>query len=212
MIDLNNFSYKLTTRHGKPVKNKVYRHYCNLCGTDTGYFAKTYSSKWCNSCVHKSRAKSEETKKKMSLAAIKRYNDPNWQPKSKGPGHIGRRRRAYVSYTTPIQRKMRHTMKTLLWQKLNTRNLNKKGSTFDLLGYNANDLIKHLESKFKPGMTWDNYGVGGWEIDHVMPDSWFQYSSTQDTGFKGSWSLSNLQPMWASTNRSKGARYAGSDK
>jgi hypothetical protein len=148
----------------------------------------------------------------MSEAAIKRYNDPSWTPKQDGPGYSERKIREYQIYTTPVQRKIRKNMKTLLWQKLVTRSLNKNGSTFSLLGYSANDLIKHLESKFQLGMTWDNYGVNGWEIDHITPDSWFEYSSIKDQGFKDSWALNNLQPMWASLNRSKGARYAGRSK
>lgn len=43
-------------------------------------------------------------------------------------------------------------------------------------------------------------------------DSWFVYSSTKDEAFKNSWALNNLQPMWASENRSKGARFASCRK
>jgi hypothetical protein len=211
MIDINDFSYKLTTRHGKPVKNKVYRHACNSCGADKGYLQKNHNTPYCNKCAKVGSTLSEDTKQKMSNAATKRYNDPSWIPQLEGPGYEGRKVRQYKSRTTPLQRKMRHNMKTLLWQKLITRSLNKDGSTFDLLGYDADALIKHLESKFESGMTWDNYGIGGWEIDHAVPDSWFQYSSTQDQGFKDSWSLNNLQPMWASLNRSKGDRYTGKE-
>ena len=209
MVDLNDFSYKLTSRRGRPVRNKVYRHSCNSCGADKGYLQKSHNTPSCNKCAKIGSTISEHVRSKMSSAATRRYNDPSWIPRIKGPGYEGRKIREYKSCTTPIQRKMRKTMKTLLWQKLTTRSLNKNGSTFNLLGYCANDLIKHLESKFAPGMTWDNYGIGGWEIDHIVPDSWFQYSSTQDQGFKDSWALNNLQPMWASPNRSKGARYAG---
>src|ERR1035437_1793315 len=154
MIDISDFSYKLTSRHGKPIKNKVYRCYCNSCGADKGYLAKCYDTPVCNKCNKMGTTLSESTKQKMSEAAIKRYNDPTWIAKSKGPGYTGKRLRAYVSRTTPIQRKMRHNMKTLLWQKLITRSMNKNGSTFSLLGYNADDLIKHLESKFEVGMSW----------------------------------------------------------
>jgi len=212
MIDFNDFSYKLTTRHGKLVKNKVYRHSCNCCGADKGYLQKSHNTPSCNKCAKVGNKLSSHTRQKMSEAAKIRYNDPTWIPKVKGPGYKGRKIREYKSNTTPIQRKIRHAMKTLLWQKLTTRSLNKKGSTFDLLCYTVDDLVKNLESKFAPGMTWDNYGIGGWEIDHIVPDSWFKYSSTQDEDFKNSWALNNLQPEWASINRSKGARYAGRRK
>ena len=45
----------------------------------------------------------------------------------------------------------------------------KVGSAVRDLGCSVADLKKHLESKFDPGMTWDNYGRDGWHIDHIIP-------------------------------------------
>lgn len=111
------------------------------------------------------------------------------------------------TYYTPEQKRIRQTMKANLSARLKQRLIGKnKKSTFDILGYTVDELKKHLESKFEPGMTWDNYGKNGWEIDHITPDSWFKYNSFEDQGFKDSWALANLQPMWAKDNRSKGNR------
>jgi hypothetical protein len=71
------------------------------------------------------------------------------------------------------------------------------------------ELKKHLESKFQPGMSWDNYGRNGWHIDHVRPDISFDYASMNDMEFKECWSLNNLQPMWESDNCRKGSKYEG---
>ncbi len=68
-----------------------------------------------------------------------------------------------------------------------------------LVGYSLEDLKKHLESKFTKGMTWENYGFSGWHIDHQTPKVTFKYSSPDDEEFKKCWSLSNLQPLWATT-------------
>lgn len=78
-----------------------------------------------------------------------------------------------------------------------------------MLGYTMGELKAHLESRFKPGMSWDNYGKDGWEVDHIIPRSLFNYGRPTDIDFQRCWSLKNLQPMWARDNRSKGARYAG---
>lgn len=78
----------------------------------------------------------------------------------------------------------------------------------DLLGYSTEELMKHLESKFKPEMNWENHG-SYWHIDHVKPKSWFNYASTDDAEFKACWALSNLQPLEASINCSKQNRYEG---
>ena len=36
-----------------------------------------------------------------------------------------------------------------------------------LLGCDGKALSEHLEAKFTPGISWDNYGAG-WEMDHVI--------------------------------------------
>lgn len=81
----------------------------------------------------------------------------------------------------------------------------------EILGYTIIELNSHLERKFEEGMNWENrgYGPGKWEIDHVIPDSWFQYSSFDDEAFKQSWGLDNLQPLWYEDNQSKHNRFAG---
>jgi hypothetical protein len=107
-------------------------------------------------------------------------------------------------------KRLRHSMKTALNTRLKAHGSSKSyQSTFDLLGYSVEELKKHLESQFEPGMAWENYG--DWHIDHVIPDSWFSYTSTQDKGFKDSWALKNLQPMWAQQNINKGNRFAGKE-
>jgi 5-methylcytosine-specific restriction endonuclease McrA len=46
-------------------------------------------------------------------------------------------------------------------------------------------------------------------IDHIVPDSWFEYNTTKCDGFKKSWALDNLQPLWAKDNLRKGNRFVG---
>ena len=85
---------------------------------------------------------------------------------------------------------------------------NKNGRCWeDLVGYNLQNLMIHLEKLFKPGMTWDNYGMKGWSIDHIKPISKFNFVSYEDEEFKECWALENLQPLWHKENISKGAKY-----
>jgi len=65
------------------------------------------------------------------------------------------------------------------------------------LGYTLNDLISHLESLFRKGMSWENYGKH-WDVDHKRPISWFS-----EKEFLDGWKLSNLQPLESSTNSAK---------
>lgn len=74
--------------------------------------------------------------------------------------------------------------------------------TFELLGYTVDKLMRHLEKKFEPGMSWDNYGW--WHVDHKIPLAAHNYETPDDEDFKRAWALKNLQPMWAPENMSKG--------
>lgn len=84
----------------------------------------------------------------------------------------------------------------------------KRRPTFDLLGYTPAQLMAHLESHFTPGMSWDNFGRGGWHIDHMVPLSAFNYESPEHIDFQRAWALSNLRPLWERDNLSKGAKLA----
>ena len=76
-------------------------------------------------------------------------------------------------------------------------------STVEKLGYSLEDFKKHIESKFKDGMTWENHGL--WHIDHIKPVSKFKVLTYDDA--KKINELKNLQPLWAKENLSKGDRY-----
>jgi hypothetical protein len=81
---------------------------------------------------------------------------------------------------------------------------NKSASTLELLGCSVKFLKLHLESQFTEDMSWENYGLGGWEIDHIYPCASFDLSKPLEQQICFHWS--NLQPLWASDNRSKGAK------
>jgi 5-methylcytosine-specific restriction endonuclease McrA len=75
----------------------------------------------------------------------------------------------------------------------------------ELVGYTLEDLIKHLEARFEPWMTWNNYGE--WHVDHIKPKSLFRYENTEASEFKKCWALENLQPLRATENIKKGKRW-----
>jgi hypothetical protein len=78
---------------------------------------------------------------------------------------------------------------------------------FDILGYTSTDLMKHLESKFLPGMSWETYSITTWHIDHIRPLASFNYTTPDCPDFKDAWSLKNLQPLWALDNLTKGSKW-----
>lgn len=80
----------------------------------------------------------------------------------------------------------------------------KSGSTVDDLGCSIEELKKYLESQFDEEMSWDNYGLDGWHIDHIKPLTSFDL--TNEEQFKEACHYTNLQPLWAKDNLSKGSK------
>ena len=74
----------------------------------------------------------------------------------------------------------------------------------DLLGTSDMQIIwKHLEKNFKEGMTRENHGA--WHIDHIKPISSFDLTKPEQQ--RACFHYTNMQPLWAKENLSKGAKY-----
>lgn len=81
----------------------------------------------------------------------------------------------------------------------------KCASSLELLGCSFSDAKAHLEKQFKAGMSWENWSLFGWHIDHITPLSSFDLSKPEEQ--KKAFHYSNLQPLWAEENLKKGAIY-----
>ena len=79
----------------------------------------------------------------------------------------------------------------------------KSKRTMELLGVPHLDFLKAwLQSQFKEGMTWENRHL--WHIDHIIPCSSFDLTKPEEQA--KCFHYTNLQPLWASENLSKGNR------
>lgn len=104
---------------------------------------------------------------------------------------------------TDIKYKLRRNIKAGIYSSLKK---GKNGNSWEkLVGYTTNDLKQHLEKQFDKNMNWNNYG-NFWEIDHILPISYFKFQSYNDEEFKKCWALNNLRPLEKSENRSKGSK------
>lgn len=79
----------------------------------------------------------------------------------------------------------------------------KSGDTFKLLGCSLSELRAHLESQFRPGMMWENYGPV-WHIDHRRPCASFDLMDPAQQ--RECFNFKNLQPLFAEENLKKGAK------
>ena len=102
-----------------------------------------------------------------------------------------------------VQHRISKNLRTRIWEVLK-RNV-KSGSTIDLMGCKPSDLMRHLETKFQIGMIWENYG--SWHIDHIIPCSYFDLTNPEEQA--KCFHYTNLQPLWAKENLSKGNKYEG---
>lgn len=99
------------------------------------------------------------------------------------------------------QYKLAVNLRKRLWQTLQNHT-NKVGSAVRDLGCSVEFLKQHLESQFQVGMTWENYGH--WHIDHKKPLASFDLTDRKQ--FLEVCHYTNLRPLWAKENISKGAR------
>ena len=79
----------------------------------------------------------------------------------------------------------------------------KQAGTMKIVGCTRDELIAHLASKFKPGMTMDNQG-SYWHVDHIMPCAAFDHNIPAQV--RKCWHYTNLQPLEAKENMSKGCK------
>jgi hypothetical protein len=85
-------------------------------------------------------------------------------------------------------------------------NSRKISNTTKLIGCSIDKLKLHLQSKFLPTMSWDNYGKY-WHIDHIIPCS--NYDLTKGEEQKKCFNYTNLQPLFAITQIINEITYIG---
>jgi len=124
----------------------------------------------------------------------KYWSDRDANSKKSGEYHLSRLK------TDPHYRFVARCRKRV-WAAFFEKGYSKKTKTFALLGCSKEELISYIESKFKEGMTWDNYGE--WHLDHKLPFS----AAKNEREVEMLCHYTNLQPLWASDNVSKSARY-----
>lgn len=134
-----------------------------------------------------------EQNKEHRKQYLKEYREKNIDKIRETKRNYERTRKA----NDPIY-KLINNFRTAIYQVLKENQVQKNGHYFDILKYSPENLIEHLEGKFKDGMTWDNYGE--WHVDHIKPISSFKITEIGDNEFMSCWSLDNLQPLWGEEN------------
>lgn len=104
------------------------------------------------------------------------------------------------------KRKYQYVWREILRKTISQLKLNKSQTTKEILGYYYDDLKLNIESKFEPGMSWDNHGE--WHVDHIIPISMFKEGTSPMIVNR----LDNLRPLWGKDNIKKSNKIDIEDK
>ena len=150
-------------------------------------------------------AEDPEKKRERGLRYIrKKRRDPAFRAKE-AEWSASPERRAYIREWNAEQMKdpgyrIARNLRNRLWYALEGRAASQQ--TLQLLGCSIADLKQHLQQQFSEGMSWENYG--DWHVDHIRPCASFDLTDPAQQAI--CLHFSNLQPLWAFDNLSKGAR------
>lgn len=97
------------------------------------------------------------------------------------------------------ERRLLHRLRNRLRKILQGKNMK---SMTRLLGCSCDQFRDWIQSKFLPGMQWNNMDL--WHVDHIVPCASFDQNDPKQLA--QCWHYTNLQPLWARDNLSKGAR------
>lgn len=157
-----------------------------------------YSKQWRETNKKKLKIKRQQYREKNQEKI--RLGNKSYYLKNKKS--LIKKQKEYVKkkYKNDIVYRLKSNMRTRISCALNGK-IKKTYRTIELLGCSIDFLKKYLESKFKPGMTWGNRR-SEWHIDHIRPCVSFDLTDINQQ--KECFHYSNLQPLWAQENLSKG--------
>ena len=157
----------------------------------------------CNCCnISKPISDFRDTRKKCKLCDNKRRyvqkmerrrNDAEYHKELKAYDVKRKRKREKEN---PIHGATQ-SLRSLLRRVMSKYGLSKNHSFFEILGTDREGLVRHIESLFTEGMSWDNHGE--WEYDHIIPVS---HDKTIE-GIERLFYYTNIQPLWKEDNRAK---------
>lgn len=100
--------------------------------------------------------------------------------------------------------KLKSTIRSLLYRCFKQKSYIKNDRAEQILGCSFENFKQHIESKWEPWMTWENYGKYkkntynvGWDIDHIIPTS----SAKTEEDLYNLNHYTNLQPLCSKVNR-----------
>ena len=188
------------------------RHpYCKVC-------RKELSSKYYLNNKKKLDAANKEYNRKNKKRIRKRQRE--WYQENRGrilKEHKQWRQNNKGWHTTYMRERRRNdsvfritrNMGAGMWACL--KGVRKNSRTFSYIDKSPEELMNYLEKQFTEGMSRENYGE--WHVDHIRPLASFEFDKYKEGSAEfeallgEAWHYTNLQPLWAADNISKGAKW-----
>lgn len=197
-------SYRDGTKEQRVISTKEYKYKNKELITQRN---KEYTTKNYDILIEKGKIYRENNKEKEKQRIRKYYNNNKEMILEKATlfrrkypdrlkGYGSKRRK------TDILFRLQCNCRSRLKHFLNATNFLGKSKTFSLVGITPKELKEYIESLFKEGMSWENYGLYGWHIDHIIPLA----SANSEEEIYKLCHYTNLQPLWAEENLSKGSK------
>lgn len=190
---------KLTIEFNKNKRqNDGFQSHCKVCQKEYIQQNKSQLKIYYKDWFSENKQQRNEYNKKHRKKNLQKYKDYNKKYRSKLS--YKERKRNYESKKRKSCNIFR--IKNNLRKRIGSffKGKGKSKSTEKLLGCSYQDFIVYLENKFTDGMSWQNYGLHGWHIDHITPLS----SAQDELSLETLCHYTNLQPLWAKDNLSKG--------
>jgi hypothetical protein len=184
-------------------RNDAKDGYSNRCKVCRRVYYNEYNNKIIN--LEKNRKRHRENywnnhEKELKRTAEKHKKNSEKEKEYRKKNRIKINERIKKRYTENEIFRLRTNMKNRVKLFLNSKQITKKNTTFEIVGCNPKELKEHIEKQFKIGMSWENYGYYGWHIDHIIPLS---SAKTEEDVYRLS-HYTNLQPLWGEENYKKG--------
>ena len=170
-----------------------------------------------------------ENKEKIKIAAQKYYKEnidkitsyhKEYREQNKDKIRVSKRESEKRRMVKDPSFRIRKYLRNGIYCALIRNKSSKSGlSILKYLPYSMEELKNHLENQFESWMTWDGWGIYSpdrwddndsstwtWQLDHIVPQSCFEYTAMTDDSFKECWALDNLRPLSAKVNVLEGTR------
>lgn len=173
---------------------------CKRCLADKPRenFKKSKSGKFglsdiCKSCRNQSLIEKQEKNKIKSKEYYKKNKETLLTK-----GYLAKVKRLKTDPEFKLKELLSHRVRRAIYDQRGVKSVR----TLELLGCTIAKARVHIEKRFIEGMSWENHGINGWHIDHIIPCSSFDLTKDEDQ--RKCFHYSNLQPLWAFENLSKG--------